>query len=49
MMAYPNRTHCICEGSNTSRYLFSLLTRYLNERRPAGLGSRQASTGAPAR
>jgi dipeptidyl-peptidase 4 len=31
MMEYPNRTHCICEGRNTSRHLFALLTRYLNE------------------
>jgi dipeptidyl-peptidase-4 len=36
MMAYPNRTHCICEGGNTSRHLFELLTRYLHEHVPAG-------------
>ena len=31
MMVYPNRTHCICEGENTSLHLFTLLTRYINE------------------
>jgi dipeptidyl-peptidase-4 len=36
MMDYPNRTHCICEGQNTSRHLFELLTRYLHEHLPAG-------------
>ena len=35
MMDYPNRTHCICEGDNTSRHLFSLLQRYLHEHLPA--------------
>ena len=29
MMSYPNRTHGISEGQNTTRHLFSLLTRYL--------------------
>jgi dipeptidyl-peptidase-4 len=42
MMEYPNRTHCICEGANTSRHLFELLTRYLREHLPAG------SVGTPA-
>jgi dipeptidyl-peptidase-4 len=36
MMAYPNRTHCICEGEGTTLHLFSLLTRYLQEHLPAG-------------
>jgi dipeptidyl-peptidase 4 len=31
MMAYPNRTHCICEGANTTRHVYELLTRYLHE------------------
>ena len=31
MMSYPNRTHGISEGENTSRHLFELLTRYLLE------------------
>jgi dipeptidyl-peptidase-4 len=35
MMAYPNRTHCICEGQGTSLHLYSLLTRYLKEHLPA--------------
>jgi dipeptidyl-peptidase-4 len=34
MMAYPNRTHCICEGEGTSLHLYSLLTRYLREHLP---------------
>ncbi|HEX2449896.1 MAG TPA: prolyl oligopeptidase family serine peptidase, partial [Gemmatimonadales bacterium] len=36
VMAYPNRTHCICEGGNTGRHLFTLLTNYLAEHVPAG-------------
>ena len=31
MMAYPNRTHAIREGKNTTRHLFSLMTDYLRE------------------
>jgi dipeptidyl-peptidase-4 len=31
MMAYPNRTHSISEGENTTRHLYGLLTKYLNE------------------
>lgn len=31
MMSYPNRTHSIKEGENTTRHLFELLTRYLKE------------------
>jgi len=31
MMAYPNRSHSISEGSNTTRHLFSLLTDFLNK------------------
>ena len=29
MMAYPNRTHSIREGKNTTRHLFTLMTDYL--------------------
>jgi dipeptidyl-peptidase-4 len=29
MMAYPNRSHAIKEGENTSRHLYSLMTHYL--------------------
>ncbi len=31
MMAYPNRSHGIREGQNTSLHLFTLITRYLLE------------------
>jgi dipeptidyl-peptidase-4 len=36
MMAYPNRSHAICEGSNTRMHLYTLLTRYLTEHCPPG-------------
>lgn len=36
MMSYPNRSHGIREGKNTSIHLFSLLTRYLQENMPPG-------------
>ncbi|HYO45182.1 MAG TPA: S9 family peptidase [Gemmatimonadota bacterium] len=36
MMAYPNRTHGIFEGENTTLHLYSLLTRYLEEHTPPG-------------
>lgn len=35
MMAYPNRSHGIYEGENTTRHLYELLTRYLKENLPA--------------
>jgi dipeptidyl-peptidase 4 len=31
MMEYPNRTHCLCQGKNTTLHLFSLITRYLDQ------------------
>lgn len=34
MMAYPNRSHSIREGENTTLHLRSLLTRYLMENMP---------------
>ena len=34
MMAYPNRTHSIREGVNTTLHLRELLTRYLIENLP---------------
>ena len=34
MMAYPNRTHGIFEGENTSRHLYTLLTSYLDDHLP---------------
>jgi dipeptidyl-peptidase-4 len=36
MMVYPNRTHSISEGNNTTRHLYALLTRYLVDNLPAG-------------
>ena len=35
-MAYPNRSHCICEGEGTTLHVYTLLTRYLMEHLPAG-------------
>jgi len=34
MMAYPNRSHGIFEGEGTTRHLYGLLTRYLQENTP---------------
>ncbi len=34
MMAYPNRSHSIHEGMNTTRHLRDLMTRYLRENLP---------------
>ncbi len=36
MMSYPNRSHSINEGDNTSLHLYSLMTRYLKQNLPAG-------------
>ena len=36
LMSYPNRSHGIYEGAGTTRHLYGLLTRFLNERLPAG-------------
>ncbi len=36
MMSYPNRTHGISEGKNTTRHLFYLLTEYLLNNMPPG-------------
>jgi len=36
MMAYPNRTHAIREGKNTTLHLRELMTRYLKENLPPG-------------
>jgi len=35
-MDYPNRTHCICEGPDTSFHIYSLIARYLEEHVPPG-------------
>ncbi len=32
LMIYPNRTHSISEGKNTSHHMFELLTRFLKEK-----------------
>jgi len=34
-MAYPNRSHSVDEGANTSRHLYSLMTRFLNANLPS--------------
>lgn len=36
LMSYPNRSHGIYEGAGTTRHLYGLLTRFLNEKLPAG-------------
>lgn len=36
MMAYPNRSHGIYEGAGTTRHLYELLTRFLNDKLPPG-------------
>ena len=36
MMAYPNRTHGISEGTNTTLHLYETLTQYLNQNLPPG-------------
>ena len=36
MIAYPNRTHGISEGANTSRHLYETMTRYLQTNLPPG-------------
>lgn len=46
MMAYPNRTHAIFEGENTTRHLFTLLTRYLNDHLPVGEGRPATKTAS---
>ena len=38
MMAYPNRTHAIREGRNTTRHLRELMTSYLLDKLPPGPG-----------
>jgi dipeptidyl-peptidase-4 len=36
MMAYPNRTHAISEGKNTTLHLRRLMTTYLEQYLPPG-------------
>ena len=47
MMAYPNRSHGINEGPNTTRHLFYLLTDYLNRNLPPGPRSGQSPPPGP--
>lgn len=44
MMAYPNRSHCICEGLNTTRHIYGLLTKYFMDKVPAGAGDPRPGT-----
>ena len=36
MMAYPNRSHGIYEGENTTKHLYNLMTNYFLEHNPIG-------------
>jgi dipeptidyl-peptidase-4 len=47
MMEYPNRTHCVCQGKNTTLHLFSLITGFLDQHllAPPEATQRQAATG----
>ena len=36
VMPYPNRSHGIYEGEGTTRHLYELFTRFLNDNLPAG-------------
>jgi dipeptidyl-peptidase-4 len=36
MMAYPNRSHSINEGKNTTHHLYGMLIHHLNSHLPAG-------------
>ena len=47
MMDYPNRTHCVCQGKNTTLHLFSLITRYLDQNllTPAPAPGERAAAG----
>jgi len=40
MMEYPNRRHDISQGPGTTRHLFELLTRFLEENMPPGVATR---------
>lgn len=43
MLSYPNRSHSISEGTNTTRHLFSLLTDFLKKNVPNDAHSIEAS------
>jgi dipeptidyl-peptidase-4 len=42
MLAYPNRSHGISEGRNTTRHLFEALTAYLRTHNPPGTTGQDA-------
>jgi len=42
MVAYPNRSHSISEGKNTTRHLFETITRYLRANTPTDAAVRSA-------
>ena len=44
VMPYPNRSHALSEGANTTRHFYGLLTRYLNENLPI-IGSSAPNQG----
>ena len=44
VMPYPNRSHGIFEGPGTMRHLYTLFTRFINEKLPAGPRSAEMST-----
>ncbi|MGH7525679.1 MAG: S9 family peptidase [Gemmatimonadales bacterium] len=48
MMEYPNRTHCICQGVNTTAHLFELMTRYLDRHLMGAPGGAKLSDQAAA-
>ncbi|HEX3276295.1 MAG TPA: S9 family peptidase [Gemmatimonadales bacterium] len=47
MMEYPNRTHCVCQGKNTTLHLFTLITGFLDRHllEPSAGPTRQAAAG----
>jgi dipeptidyl-peptidase-4 len=48
MMEYPNRTHCVCQGKNTTVHLFSLITRFLDQHLQSPEGAPPADAHAAA-
>jgi dipeptidyl-peptidase-4 len=44
VMPYPNRSHGIFEGQGTTRHLYGLFTRFINEKLPAGGRPAETST-----
>ncbi|HEX6104058.1 MAG TPA: S9 family peptidase [Gemmatimonadales bacterium] len=50
LMMYPNRTHCICQGKNTSAHLFEMMTRFLDRtllRAPAARPAAERAAAGP--